>query len=87
MALIYGPDDRPIEKEPEPVPIQPSKQMHTVATDGCCARPLKNAAEQGILDHVPSFTCPRCGTEYRPIEHGPVKNWVAQCDVMIFGRR
>lgn len=58
--------------------------IHTSQAEGCCAKHLNNASLSGKLDKLEPFECPRCGTEYRPKVHGPLVNWEADCEVLVF---
>lgn len=62
--------------------VSPDK-FHTTQADGCCRTQLNNASLAGRLEKAESFTCPRCGIEFRPVWHGPIADWQAQCDVLI----
>ncbi len=58
--------------------------IHTTQADGCCGKHLNNASLSGVLDKMEPFSCPRCGTEYKPTAQGPLVLWEAQCSVMVF---
>ena len=58
--------------------------IHTSQAEGCCAKLINNASLSGALDKLEPWECPKCGTVYEPKSHGPLVNWEAQCDVLVF---
>jgi len=62
----------------EPPPV------HTSTADGCCGVAISRAMASGVLDKLPSFTCPKCGTLYEPKRQGPLVHWQARAAVMVF---
>ncbi len=71
-------------KKPE---VSAGGPIHVSQAEGCCAKHINNASLSGALDKLEPWNCPKCDTEYTPKVHGPLVNWEAQTDVMIFGRR
>lgn len=45
--------------------------------DPCCKARFERDARQGLLDKAVTWTCPRCGIEYRPTMVGEIRTWVA----------
>lgn len=58
--------------------------IHVLQAEGCCAKHLNNASLAGSLDKLEPFTCPKCGTLYTPKAVGPLVNWDATVEVLIF---
>jgi hypothetical protein len=52
--------------------------LNVIEPDTCCSPRFSRAARDGSLDNVKSWTCPKCGVEYRPqIVRECVRHWVA----------
>jgi len=79
----FGAPDEMAIKLREPM-MQKPEFTHSFAADGCCAKSLAKASLSGALDSLQPFHCAKCGTEYRAKPVGPVVNWEAQCDVVVF---
>lgn len=56
--------------------------LQTYEPDPCCGRALARALES--LAAAASWTCPRCGCEWKPTESGGVRHWIPQVDVLIW---
>ena len=76
---VEGPEEI---KLPEPVrdAIQ-SRPLNVIEPDPCCTPRFAKAAPS--LENAESWTCPKCGVEYRPVMVGPVRNWVAHVYVCL----
>jgi hypothetical protein len=58
--------------------------IHTSQAEGCCSKHINNASLSGKLDKLEPWECPKCGTIYAPKAYGPLVNWEAQADVLVF---
>jgi hypothetical protein len=45
--------------------------------DRCCNARFYRDAQQGLIDNAVTWTCPKCGQEYRPQMIGLIRTWVA----------
>ncbi|HZL56786.1 MAG TPA: KTSC domain-containing protein [Bryobacteraceae bacterium] len=68
-------------KKPE---VAAGGPIHTSQAEGCCARRLNKASLSGKLDSLTPFECPKCGTVYSPKACGPLVNWEASADIIVF---
>lgn len=57
---------------------------HAWITDGCCDKALRKASLSGNLDGLQPFECSKCGTTYWPRREGPVVNWEARANAVVF---
>ena len=71
-------------KKPE---VSAGGPIHVSQAEGCCAKHLNNASLAGAMDKLEPFECPKCGTLYTPRAVGPLVNWDAQVEVLIFRTR
>jgi hypothetical protein len=71
-------------KSSKPPVIGEGGPIHTSQADGCCAKRINKASLAGILDNLQPWECPACGTLYHPRAHGPLVNWEAAPDVLVF---
>jgi hypothetical protein len=55
--------------------VEGSRELQSFAEDECCNPRLMRALKSGKLDKADTWTCPACGTEWKPEQHGPVKHW------------
>ncbi len=62
-----------------------SRTLHFFEQDDCCAPRLTTAAEAGRLDRAESWTCPKCGCEYKASMVDGVKRWHSDEAVELFG--
>jgi hypothetical protein len=61
----------------EPAPPEPSI-LQVMEFDECCSPRFSKQARTGALDKAETWTCPKCGVEYRPtLVDGTVRHWVA----------
>lgn len=58
--------------------------IHSTQAEGCCGVALNAGALSGKLDNAESFTCPKCGAEYKPKAFGPLVSWEYQIDAVVF---
>jgi KTSC domain len=76
---------QPLAQTPEQATARP---IHTSQAEGCCAKLINNDSLSGALDKLAVsgtvWSCPKCGTEYQPKIFGPLVNWEAQADVLVF---
>jgi hypothetical protein len=49
--------------------------LHTHTDDECCGPRLDTAIFDGYMDGCPSWLCPACGCEWRPVTVDIVKHW------------
>ena len=49
--------------------------LNTFQDDPCCDANLVKALRAGELDGVESWTCPKCGCEWKPRIMGNVRHW------------
>ena len=52
-----------------------SDRINVSQADGCCGVAINDASFAGKLDTAESFTCNKCGTEYRPTMFGMLAHW------------
>ena len=60
-------------KEESELPTDPRLQSYE--PDECCGNPIWRALRAGELDKAESWTCPKCGCEWKPDEEGPLRHW------------
>lgn len=52
--------------------------LNIIDPDNCCSRRFHEAARKGTLDAAETWTCPKCGVEYRPtLVDGVIRHWTA----------
>lgn len=76
VTLRSKPDKSAVLKQGGPI--------HTSQAEGCCRKHINNASLSGTLDKLEPWECPKCGTRYEPKAHGPLVNWEASADVLVF---
>ncbi len=53
--------------------------LQTIEPDKCCSKTFAKEARTGSLDDAKSWTCPKCGCEYKPtVIDGAIRHWTAQ---------
>ncbi len=57
--------------------------LHSTQADGCCGVELNRAAYRGKLDTAKTFTCPKCDTEFKRNEFGPLVRWDCVADFAV----
>ncbi len=63
---------------------QSAQPLQTVDEDPCCHRRLLRALTKGLVGD--SWTCPKCGCEWRPMPIGEARHWRAIAPVMVMPR-
>jgi len=68
--------------------VSPSPVLQTYEPDDCCGTPLYKAMRTGALDQANEWTCPKCGSTWRPrpltITGTPtMRHWEPACDAAI----
>lgn len=66
-------------REPEP-----PRLTHASLAEGCCAKHFGKASLSGTLDRLQPWECPKCSTTYWPKQVGPLVNWEARADALVF---
>ena len=84
---LYHTTHHPSIRLREPQPVGLPERTHAHLAEGCCARAISKALLAGGLNSASVFACPKCGTEYRPRQEGPVTHWEARADAMVFSPR
>ena len=49
--------------------------LSTFVPDDCCAKPLGRALASGKLDAAESWSCPKCGCDWKPRMVGEIRHW------------
>ena len=61
--------------------------LNIMDDDPCCSKRFAKESRTGSLDSAESWTCPKCGCEYRPVVvDGVVRHWVAHIYVELISR-
>lgn len=76
VTLKSKPDKSAVLKQGGPI--------HISQAEGCCRKHINDASLSGSLDKLEPWGCPKCGTVYYPKAYGPLVNWEANCDVLVF---
>jgi hypothetical protein len=65
---------------PKPTPPpRVENLLQSIEHDECCSPIFARAARSGGLDKAESWTCPKCGVEYKPtLIEGAIRRWTAQ---------
>ena len=59
--------------------------LNTQEHDPCCSRHWNKAAESGALDSVGSWTCPKCGLEWKAsLLDGLIRHWEPKVLIEVF---
>lgn len=69
---------------PKPPPNDITIVHRIPEDDPCCGPSLRGAAKRGHLDNGLSFTCGKCGTNWKATRTENVVDWQPESNVMVF---
>jgi hypothetical protein len=61
-----------------------TKRLQSHVEDECCDGPLNRALRSGSLDTAESWTCPKCGENWKPELIGDLRHWTPRPLVAVF---
>lgn len=77
--------DRVISGAEVPPLIPKPMPLNSVEDDDCCAGKLRRALFAGLK--ADSWTCPKCGCDWKPRQVGPLRHWEPHEAVSVFRAR
>jgi hypothetical protein len=64
----------------------PKSVLNSFEPDDCCGKHISKASRAGVLEAVTTWTCERCGTDWKPTTMGNIRHWKPESDIAILRR-